>query len=444
MGGLHKARASLVAVLGVMLAACGPGAVPDGQVTRPSAQETPTRSHESSAIGSASPSSCASCGDAIGSLRPTATSTPPAPGGSGTWTAAGALNDHRVGTQLARLGTGEVLAVGDDLLCGIENAETDTADLWASGAWGTAAPLPAQRNGITMVALARGDALVTGGANSDYVAKSSTVVFDDRTREWSRSGLLNTARMAFAAAALPDGRVLVAGGLFIDFSQHGRALGSAEIWDPETGTWAETDAMSSPRLGAVAVTLSDGRVLVAGGVPEWGGDVPLDSAEIFDPEARSWSPAGTLSGPRDRFSIVALPDGGALVLGGVLAGIGAAGETLYPSGVMSSVERFDPGTNTWSPTDDFDAAGRRPATAALADGQIFAVAGRNAAIYNPLSGVWTTISPIPDLRYDATAVLLEDGSVLVAGGWSTWVPDTPGCPTPIPGTWRFIPVTGSG
>jgi len=229
-------RASLIAILGVTLATCAPGTAPDSQVANPA------------------------------QVSPTATS--PAPGGSDTWVAAGALNHHRVGTQLARLGTGEVLAVGDDILCGIEYAETDTAELWgpASGGWRVAAPLPAQRNGIILVAAADGDALITGGATSDYVAKSSTVVFDDRTREWSQSGLLNTARIAFAAAALSDGRVLVAGGLFIDVSNRGGALGSAEMWDPDTGTWADIDGMSSPRVGAVAVTLSDGRILVAGGV----------------------------------------------------------------------------------------------------------------------------------------------------------------------------------
>ena len=206
---MSKARASLIMILGVMLATCAPGTAPDGQPASPSPQATPTRSAELAATTSPSPSSCANCDAATSSPQPTHLGTPPAPGGSDTWVAAGAFYDHRVGTQLARLGTGEVLAVGDDLLCGIENAETDTAELWepVSGAWRMAAPLPAQRNMIILVGAADGDALVTGGANSDYVAKSSTVVFDDRTQAWSKSGLLNTARMEFAAAGLPDGRV---------------------------------------------------------------------------------------------------------------------------------------------------------------------------------------------------------------------------------------------
>lgn len=423
---MSRAGASLITILSLMLATCGPGAASDGQVASPL------------------PSSCPSCDVATGSPRPTTTGTSPAPGLSDTWVAAGALNDHRIGTQLARLGTGDVLAVGDDLLCGIENRETDTAELWepASRAWRMVAPLPAQRNGIILVTTADGDALVTGGANSDYVAKSSTVVFDDRTREWSTSGLLNSARMAFAAAALPDGRVLVAGGLHIGFSQEGGALSSAEIWDPDTGTWAEIDEMSSPRVQPVAVTLSDGRVLVAGGVAGWGGDDPLVSAEVYDPGNHRWSPAGVLSAPRDGLAIIALPDGGALAIGSRRAVTeDAEGEAVDPPRPTMTADRFDPSTGEWAANGGFDAAGRRPAMAMLADGRVLAVAGANTAIYDPAARTWTGSVPIPDHRNDATAVLLEDGSVLVAGGWWRWVPDTPGCPTPIPDTWRFVPAS---
>ena len=44
-----------------------------------------------------------------------------------------------------------------------------------------------------------------------------------------------------------------------------RALNSAEIYDPATGTWAATGSMHDDRSYPVAVRLADGRVLVAGG-----------------------------------------------------------------------------------------------------------------------------------------------------------------------------------
>ena len=125
--------------------------------------------------------------------------------------------------------------------------------------------------------------------------------------------------------------------------------------------------------------------------------------------------------------MIALPDGGALVVGGWRSRRPKeqADEAAQPT---TTVERFNPETRTWAPTDGFDASGRRPAMAVLADGRVLAVAGANTAIYDPAARTWTGSVPIPDHRNDATAVLLEDGSVLVAGGWQEWVPDTPGCP----------------
>ena len=52
---------------------------------------------------------------------------------------------------------------------------------------------------------------------------------------WSPTGNLNTARELHTATALVDGRVLVAGG----FANNAKA--SAELYNPATGTWTDTD-----------------------------------------------------------------------------------------------------------------------------------------------------------------------------------------------------------
>ncbi len=72
---------------------------------------------------------------------------------------------------------------------------------------------------------------------------------------------MHVARMQHAAVLLPDGRVLVAGGVLC-----GKALsGSSELYDPETNTWAPETPLTSPRARATAMLLHDGRVLLAGG-----------------------------------------------------------------------------------------------------------------------------------------------------------------------------------
>jgi hypothetical protein len=61
-------------------------------------------------------------------------------------------------------------------------------------------------------------------------------------------------------------------------------VASAELYDPDTGTFSRTGSMTTGRDGHTATLLSDGRVLLAGGFG--GHDIELVSAELYDPEHR--------------------------------------------------------------------------------------------------------------------------------------------------------------
>jgi hypothetical protein len=366
---------------------------------------------------------------------PTATPSPSAtPGASAVprpdrWVKAGRFTKPRQDTQMARLGNGQVLAVGDEATCGIESSASDSAELWRprTSRWSATDDVPSKRTMTTLIALSDGRAMVTGGATAEYVAKSSTAVYDPRRHRWAVSGLLHTARMEFAAAPLPDGGVIVAGGLLIDAHQNGRALRSAERWNPKTGRWTEIAPLASVRMGAVAVTLDDGRVLVVGGFPSWGADRPLATAEIYNPRTGRWRSAGKLAGARSAFALIALPGGGALVVGG------AGGETR--------AELFDPDARTWSVVRGAAPVGEQPAAAVLQDGRVLVVSGRTAKLYHPASHRWSRTVSLPGGMWNASAVLLSDGSVLVGGGWTRAARDgeAPGCPGYSSRTWRFVP-----
>jgi hypothetical protein len=53
------------------------------------------------------------------------------------------------------------------------------------------------------------------------------------------------------------------------------------LYDPKTGTFAETGSMSSVQRLATATLLSDGRVLIAGGFDPY--QIALATAELFEP-----------------------------------------------------------------------------------------------------------------------------------------------------------------
>jgi N-acetylneuraminic acid mutarotase len=400
---------------------------------------------------------------------PSISSSAPPTERAATWLDAGDLNEARNATHAVLVGADDILVVGSDYLtswlsaCGASTNGSDSVELGdpTSGVWKKTTALRSLRDEPAVVSLSDGRALLTGGAAGEDIgwsAYSSTYVFDPTSRQWSRSGLLNTARTETAATLLLDGRVLVAGGLYLDRSapEQTRALDSGEVWDPRTGAWSRTRPMAETRIGASAVTLADGRVLVVGGsMNRERAPIELASAEIYDPASGSWNTGGALTTARSGFALVALNDGGALAAGG----IGGLGTTRLE--YLSSIERFDPVSSTWSAAADLPVPVAGASGIRLADGRVLVAGGAmreaelidaeagtyvsgltaDAELFDPEAGSWAATTPMPSPRAGASAVLLPDGSaVFVGGSGSEGSPaDTPGCPEADPQVVRYVP-----
>jgi hypothetical protein len=408
-----------------------------------------------------SPSPPQPSGDAVPE-SPLATAI--AGGRKAAWLNAGKLHEARNRAHVVIVAKGKVLVVGSDNVCMPASGGSDSVELGdpMTIRWKKVASLRSPREGPALVALHDGRALVTGGSTGEEAGPasySSAYVFGPAKNTWTKTGLMSSARSALSAAVLDDGRVLVAGGYYAD-PAHGNlpapVLDSSELWDPATGDWSTTGRMAHARFGASAVTLSDGRVLILGGSASLEtAPVERNSAEIYDPASGRWSPAGSLAQARIAPSLVALSDGGALVVGGLIS------EPPDDFGVFqhptTSVERFDALTGAWSRTADVSVAAIGQAAIRLSDGQILVAGGdvtvnepdldttpaaltKVAEIYDPTSGTWHGTAALPRPRSGASAVLLDDGTVLLVGGIKTLNPDdTPSCPVPDPDVWRFVP-----
>jgi hypothetical protein len=399
------------------------------------------------------------------SAPPSATN--PAPVVAGAWMKAGNLREARNATNVVVVGSGQVLVVGSDYetswrsACGAATEGSDSVEIGdpLKGLWNKTASLRTPREAPGVVGLGDGRALVTGGETGESggnISYSSTYVYEPADHSWTRSGLLNSARSNPTAVLLADGRVLVAGGRYIDKVHAPRILDSSELWDPGSGVWSRTGNLAHPRIGASAVVLDDGRVLIVGGVasPE---SAPLeqDSAEVYDPRSGRWNPAGSLATARSGFSLVALGDGGAIVAGGF------GGSSGF--GRLQTAERFDPGSDTWSTGEDLPSPVAGASGVRLLDGRVLLTGGSvrdpeltdnstgayvsgltdEAVLFDAATARWTSTTRMPGPRAGASAVVLADGSVIVAGGSASEgsIIDTPGCPEADPQVWRYVPGT---
>ena len=180
----------------------------------------------------------------------------------------------------------------------------------------------AGREGVRMLALVAGSVLTVVGA----AAPAPTAAGDTpRTGDLSLTevGRMRQPRAGAAAVRLADGRVLIVGGTSGERNDDGdtrMVLDTAEVFDPASGTWADAGTMAVPRANAAAAALPDGRVLVTGGrpIPTHAHD-PMGSStsEIWDPATGDFSPTGPMLQGRSGHTATTLSDGRVLVIGGI-------------------------------------------------------------------------------------------------------------------------------
>src|SRR3981081_2203330 len=93
---------------------------------------------------------------------------------------------------------------------------------------------------------------------------------------------MHDRRADHTSTLLPDGRVLIVGGMV----ENGVFLNSAELFDPAKGTFVAIASMQSRRVGHSATLLPNGKVLIAGGLAGRvfeGGPGIVATTEIYDP-----------------------------------------------------------------------------------------------------------------------------------------------------------------
>jgi len=320
------------------------------------------------------------------------------------------------------------------------------------GRWAAQAGLSDIRGTAVVVSLKNGMVLAAGGGVGQLPV-SSAQLFDSRSEKWTMTGSLNVARRGPTAVVLNDGRVLTTGGV-----AGADILASSEVYDPASGQWTVVGPMAVPRLDNTLTLLASGKVLATGGTTAQGQAgtgagqtiIPVASAELFDPATGRWAPTGSMTTLRFEASATALSDGRVLIAGG-LGGPGSSGPTGLAYPPQTGAEIFDPAVNAFTSAGRMATARANQVAAMLPDGTAIVAGGvggpdglvtlNGAERFDPATGSWRGLPPMMGTRTGGSARALPDGSVLVAGGETVNQGATSSLATaevfePAKGTWR--------
>ncbi len=272
-------------------------------------------------------------------------------------------------------------------------------------------------------------------------------------------------------AELPDGRVLVVGGYGV-LTTGNLGIADTTIFDPATNTWSRVGDMHSPRWYPDLTELADGRYVAISG-NSTSSTTWADTPEVFDPTTGQWTALTGISTSQVHeeeypFSYL-IPNGNVFTIGpaedksfelnvgaktwtqvggssGVVNGSSVMyrpGQILYsggaanlnsstPAQATTAVIDLTSASPTWHQTAAMAHARIYHTLTMLADGTVLAVGGEPTAgqngpsevsggvlpseIWDPNTQTWSPAAATGTTRgYHSTAVLMPDGTVLVAG-----------------------------
>lgn len=253
-----------------------------------------------------------------------------------------------------------------------------------------------------------GKVLIAGGTTGAGALGStlrSAELYDPVTGEFTATGAMNATRARHSATLLASGplagNVLVAGGTS---DESGGDVATAELYDPLTGQFTATGRMSTPRESHSATWLSRGvvagalagSVLVAGG-----GDVsaPSDSAEVFNPQTGTFAPVGAMTSARTLQAALLLGNGKVLIAGG------QSSETEF----LQSAELFDPAHATFAATGNMNNLHAGATATVLENGNALIAGGRSngADLYNTAAGTFSPVGRMVTDLAESTATLIK-------------------------------------
>ena len=278
--------------------------------------------------------------------------------------------------------------------------------------------------------------IVWGGRDALGAGVSTGSRYDPGTDTWSPTSVTGAPSERFDHTAVwTETQMIVWGGY------DGGYLNTGGRYDPSTDTWISTSTTNAPagRHNHTAVWTGT-RMIVWGGRHAFG---VTNTGGRYDPTTNTWGSTSTSNAPNVRYFHTAVWTGTQMIVWG---GSGESGQSYLSTG-----GRYDPAMDTWGPTSTTNPPAGRDSHSAVWTGTQMIVwggygdgyrtAGFGGGRYDPTTDTWSPTSTInaPAGRYDHTAVW-TGAQMIVWGGQGPL--NTGGRYDPITDTWSPVSVTG--
>ena len=219
-----------------------------------------------------------------------------------------------------------------------------------------------------------------------------------------------TARRFFSASVV-NGKIYAIGGW------DGEPISTVEVYDPATDRWMQKANMLTPRWGP-STSVVNGKIYAIGGDenPSGNGNSPSPMVEEYDPLTDTWTAKTDMPTPRWLLS-TSVVEGKIYAIGGSIRG-------GNPNLTVSTVEEYNPLTDTWTLKTPMPTR-RNSFSTSVVNGDIYTISGYDGAsaidpveVYNPKTDTWTrkNVAPTPRGNLPLHAPVVN-GKIHVIGGW---------------------------
>lgn len=232
---------------------------------------------------------------------------------------------------------------------------------------------------------------------------------------WSATGDMVEPRFDFEAAPIAGAKALVVGGRGFGY------LDGIEEFDAASKTWSPSGAvLKTPGNYFQLTTLDDGKLLLTGGHDAPPGPVSESASNrvfVFNPQIHDLAEVAPMAVARESHTASRLPGNRVIVAGG---------DPLPSIQTLVSSEIYDADTNTWVSGPDLNTPRYDARAVEIGPGRVLVTGGLSnltttiyqSEIYDDATGLWGELTNTQNPRWSHTLTRFGDDRVLLVGGYA--------------------------